>query len=110
MAIARKGFAKSQIQGTPEQYRKFQQQVADYTRANNQFARTHGGHFATPGEPINLGVVRRPATAVSVDGAASASVGILGAASVASPALVPFAAAAGIGYGIYKLGESFKLW
>lgn len=60
--------------------------------------------------PINLGVVRRTSPRVNADSAASAGVGILGAASIASPALVPFAAAAGIGYGVYKLGESFSLW
>lgn len=36
--------------------------------------------------------------------------GIAGAAALAAPALIPFAAATGVGYGIYKLGESFKLW
>lgn len=36
--------------------------------------------------------------------------GIAGAAALAAPALIPFAAAAGVGYGVYKLGESFKLW
>jgi hypothetical protein len=46
----------------------------------------------------------------TTDSALSTGVGILGAASLAAPALAPFAAAAGVGYGVYKLGETFKLW
>ncbi len=36
--------------------------------------------------------------------------GILGAASVAAPVLAPVAAVAGVGYGVYKLGETFHWW
>jgi hypothetical protein len=46
----------------------------------------------------------------TITDAASASVGILGSASLLNPALAPLAATAGLGLGIYKLGESFKLW
>jgi hypothetical protein len=35
---------------------------------------------------------------------------ILGSASAAAPALAPVAAGLGVGYGVYKLGQSFKLW
>lgn len=42
--------------------------------------------------------------------ALGASSGIIGAASLLNPALAPAAAAAGIGYGTYKLGQSFNLW
>jgi hypothetical protein len=35
---------------------------------------------------------------------------ILGSASLAAPALAPVAAGLGVGYGLYKLGETFKLW
>jgi len=35
---------------------------------------------------------------------------VLGSASLAAPALAPVAAGLGVGYGLYKLGESFKLW
>jgi hypothetical protein len=35
---------------------------------------------------------------------------ILGSASLAAPALAPVAAGLGVGYGLYKLGENFKLW
>lgn len=112
MAIVRKGFAQPQrIQATQDQLTSFNNQVASYTKANAQYAKTHGGTFATPGQPINLGVVRnQPARVVNADGAATAGLGLLGAAAVAAPAIAPVAAAAGVGYGIYKLGESFNLW
>jgi hypothetical protein len=44
------------------------------------------------------------------DQTAQQGLGILGAASLAFPAIAPVAAAASVGYGVYKLGESFKLW
>ena len=110
MAITRKGFAQPQynpIRATPEQYSNFQKQVAGYTAANRQFEKTHGGTFSSPGNLVDLGIKRQ---SPNLDSAASAGIGILGAASLAASSLVPVAAAAGIGYGVYKLGESFKLW
>jgi hypothetical protein len=47
---------------------------------------------------------------VNPENVASAGVSALGAATLAFPALAPVAAAAGIGYGIYKLGDSLNLW
>lgn len=47
---------------------------------------------------------------VDTTGAAAAGLSTLGAASLAFPALAPVAAAAGIGYGLYKLGDSLNLW
>jgi hypothetical protein len=45
-----------------------------------------------------------------VESSATARIGILGSAALLQPELLPVAAAAGIGYGIYKLGESFNFW
>lgn len=105
MAITRKGFAplpKSHINDIAYNYK-------DFARADRQYSKTHGGKFATPANLVNLGVERQR-QAPNLDSAASAGIGILGAASLAASSLVPVAAAAGIGYGVYKLGESFKLW
>ncbi len=44
------------------------------------------------------------------DAAANAGIGVLSAASLAAPAILPFAAAAGIGYGTYKLGQALSIW
>ncbi len=44
------------------------------------------------------------------DSVASAGLGLLGTAASAAPVLAPVALAAGIGYGTYKLGQSFNLW
>lgn len=46
----------------------------------------------------------------NLDSAAASGISILGAASLAAPTLLPFAAAAGVGYGTYKLGQSLSLW
>lgn len=35
---------------------------------------------------------------------------LAGAAATLSPVLAPVAAAGAVGYGVYKLGQSFKLW
>lgn len=51
-----------------------------------------------------------PQQRVNADQAVTAGIGILGAASAAAPVLAPFAAASGVGYGVYKLGQSFSLW
>lgn len=48
--------------------------------------------------------------APNVDQAITSSIGIASAASSLVPALLPVAAAAGVGYGIYKLGKSFQVW
>lgn len=47
---------------------------------------------------------------LNLDSAAASGVSLLGAASLAAPAVLPFAAAAGVGYGAYKLGQSLSLW
>lgn len=39
-----------------------------------------------------------------------AATGVISGAAFFNPALAPAAAAAGIGYGTYKLGQSFNLW
>lgn len=44
------------------------------------------------------------------DSAAASGVGLLSAATLAAPALLPVAAAAGIGYGTYKIGQALSLW
>jgi hypothetical protein len=63
----------------------------------------------TDGEPRqrnqNLGVKR-----YDPGEAAGALTGIASAAALVNPALLPVAAAGGIGYGVYRLGQSFKLW
>lgn len=48
--------------------------------------------------------------APNYDAAAVSGISILGSASLAAPALLPVAAAAGIGYGTYKLGQALSLW
>jgi len=53
--------------------------------------------------------VSAPAVAHTAD-VLGTTAGILGAASVAAPALAPVAAVAGVGYGVYKLGETFHWW
>jgi len=55
---------------------------------------------------VSAPVSSRPA----IDEIAGGSLGILGGAAILAPAVAPVAAAAGIGYGAYKLGQSFKLW
>ncbi len=66
--------------------------------------------FKTIGTPeqhlTSAGAERRAA----IDSVAAPIAGIAGAAALASPALLPVAAAAGIGYGAFKLGESLKIW
>ncbi len=47
---------------------------------------------------------------VRTDDFLGAGVGLIGAASVAATSLAPVAAAAGIGYGVYKVGQSLSLW
>ncbi len=42
--------------------------------------------------------------------AVGAAAGVAGAASIVAPAFLPVAAALGVGYGTYKLGESLNLW
>lgn len=127
MAIRRTSIPKSQ-----SALEQISQQYRNGSSAQRQYQKTHGGTFVQPGRPVNLGIVRnnpqyklnnqgaqgptgyyqgRPQVrVVNSDGVASAGVGILGAASLTNPSLLPFAAAAGVGYGVYKLGESFNLW
>lgn len=58
-----------------------------------------------------LGVVPpNTPTGINVDQVATTSLGILGSASLLNPTLAPIAAAAGLGYGAYKLGETFHFW
>ncbi len=54
--------------------------------------------------------VRTVGDPVRVDSVAQPALGILGSAALLNPALAVPAAAAGIGYGVYKLGNTFKLW
>jgi hypothetical protein len=35
---------------------------------------------------------------------------LAGSAAIAAPALAPVAAGLGVGYGVYKLGQSLKFW
>jgi hypothetical protein len=51
-----------------------------------------------------------PASRVIVDNTAASGAGILSSVALLNPELLPLAAGAGIGYGIYKLGESFNFW
>lgn len=44
------------------------------------------------------------------ESAVTTGLGILGPASVFAPALAAPVAAAGLGYGIYKAGQAFKIW
>ncbi len=62
-----------------------------------------------PTIPVRPAVVRSSPTERTFDVLGQAS-GALGAASAFAPALAPVAAAAGLGYGIYKLGHSFDIW
>lgn len=55
------------------------------------------------------GVLGQRDVSRAFDGVGGAA-GILGAASLAAPALIPAAAAAGVAYGVYKLGNTFNLW
>lgn len=54
--------------------------------------------------------VRRQETTATIDQASSGFLGILGSAAILEPELLPVLAGAGIGYGIYKIGNSFDLW
>jgi len=57
----------------------------------------------------NPGQIFPSATEQGFDGLGGVA-GILGAASTVAPILAPVAAAAGVGYGVYKLGHTFDLW
>lgn len=47
---------------------------------------------------------------IDPDQVAQGALGVLGAVSAVAPVVAPVAAAAGIGYGVYRLGHSFDLW
>lgn len=123
MAIVRKGFAQPQrtISATPAQYRSFQDEVNGFTRANQQYSKTHRGTFAAPGKLVSLGVVReaprvpnyaaqsRRDTVNGILGSASAiATGI--ASTAAGASFAPVAVGLGLGYGVYKLGEAIGIY
>ncbi len=64
-------------------------------------------YYATPRK---IGPEKPATLNANYDAAAASGVSLLGAASLAAPAVLPFAAAAGVGYGAYKLGQSLSLW
>ncbi len=89
----------------PSQYAAEAGRLRVYSRADRQINRATGRvnrySIPAPGHPSN--------TARAAD-AVGGVAGIAGAASLAAPALLPVAAALGVGYGVYKLGNSFDLW
>lgn len=64
------------------------------------------------GQPHNWAVQDNPAARrrAAIDNSIGPIAGIAGSAALLSSSLVPVAAGLGIGYGVYKLGESFSLW
>jgi hypothetical protein len=66
--------------------------------------------LTTPGNSRRQSFETKGKSSINTDNVFQAGLGLIGAATAAAPVLAPVAAAAGIGYGIYKLGESFSLW
>ncbi len=77
---------------------------------NGESLRDQGDRFKYYSQPKSIGPVRPASLSPNFDAAAASGVSLLGAASLAAPAVLPFAAAAGVGYGAYKLGQSLSLW
>jgi len=76
--------------------------VVSYTPVKNgQFP---NGTSITRDRNVSAPAIAQPAEVLG------ATAGIFGAASIAAPALAPVAAVAGVGYGVYKLGETFHWW
>lgn len=97
----------------PRGYAKFRRLQAEQREnaAHHSFQRAEAqGELRTvdltPKPVVSPGAQRRAA----IDSAVAPAVGIAGSAALLNPALVPVAAGLGIGYGVFKLGESLKLW
>ncbi len=103
LAKARATLAKYPVPRYPN---KYQYNPSNIVR-QDRLIRAREEYRLLGNNPVNLGIQRR---GVNPDAAFTAAEGLLGAASIYAPAIAPVAAVAGIGYGVYKLGESFKLW
>jgi hypothetical protein len=79
-----------------EHNRKFEQ---------SDIVRDLGAFNETPSR-VNAAIETRATAADTVGGIAA----IAGSAALLVPELLPVAAIGGIGYGVYKLGETLKLW
>lgn len=85
---------------SPDNYQRYKRIRADYDNRSKKFDRLIKSYpVETPRQP-----------SFDYSNAAAAGIGTLGAASPFLPALAPVAAAAGLGYAVYKLGDSFNLW
>jgi hypothetical protein len=74
----------------------------DYTQAKRDEVTRHFEELYGPSRAVQVHN--------TAESAYQSGTSILGAASLVNPSLLPVAAGAGIAYGVYKLGESFKLW